>query len=150
MGKPSRKHQHMTTIEDTTDDFANPAAPGSGDKLPLADLLGRLLLFTVDKVVAGIQTEFGETDAISCAVAVLDGDAKGDTYDDTLIFPRVLQSQLKASTGGGKVLGRLNQGEKKPGKSAPWILDDPTEDDKTTARKYIAYIKEQAASEQPF
>ena len=123
-----------------TDDFTNPAEPGSGDKLPLADLLGNLLLFTVDKTVDEIETQYGPASAVACKVAVLDGAGKGDTYNDTLIFPRVLQGQLRHAVGGGKVLGRLTQGEKQPGKSAPWKLSDPDEDDKTTARKYLAHI----------
>ena len=136
----------MTTI----DEFTNPAEPGSGDKLPLADLLGNLLLFTVDKTVEDIETQYGKANAVACAVAVLDGTGKGDTYDDTLIFPRVLQSQLRHAVGGGKVLGRLTQGDKQPGKSAPWKLDDPTDADKDIARKYLAYVAEQAKEEAPF
>jgi|GEM_PF-2220988 len=49
-----------------TDTFSAPAAPGSGDKLPLPDLLGSLLLFTIERIERierGIVTEFGETDA---------------------------------------------------------------------------------------
>jgi hypothetical protein len=137
----------MTTIEE---DFSAPAAPGSGDKLPLADLLGSLLLFTVDKVNVGIVTEFGETDAVGCAVAALDGPNKGTVYADTLIFPRVLQSQLRHAVGGGKVLGRLAQGLKKPGKNAPWILEDPTEDDIAIGKKYLAHVAEQAKASAPF
>jgi len=132
------------------DTFSAPAAPGSGDKLPLPDLLGSLLLFTVERIERGIVTEFGETDATAGAVAVLDGSSKGETYADTLIFPRVLQSQLKGAVGGGMVLGRLGQGEKKPGKSAPWILADPTDDDKAIARRYLAHVAVAVADSEPF
>ena len=134
-----------------TDEFTNPAEPGSGDKLPLADLLGNLLLFTVDKSIDEIETEYGKASAVGCNVAVLDGASKGDTYNDTLIFPRVLQSQLRHAVGGGKVLGRLTQGEKKPGKNPPWKLDDPTEDDKVTARKYLEHVAKTVETvEDPF
>ncbi len=134
-----------------SDEFDNPAAPGGGDKLPLDELNGSLLLFTVDKVVTDITTAHGVTDAVACSVAVLDGPRKADVFDDTLIFPKVLRGQIKGSVGGGKILGRLGQGEKKPGKNAPWIILDATEDDKATARKYLAYAAEKAvAQEAPF
>lgn len=132
-----------------TDLFSNPGTGTSdGEKLPLADLLGALLIVTVHKETDEIQTEYGPTTAISADVAVLDGDHKGDTYPDTLIFPRVLKSQLRGSAGG-KVLGRLGQGEKKPGKNPPWRLNDPTDADRETAKKYLAYVATQAPVEAP-
>lgn len=136
----------MTTIEE---DFGTPAAPG-GTEVPMNDLLGTLLLFTVKEHLPEMETVHGPARPVSCSVAVLDGDLKGEVYDDALIFPRVLISQLKHAVGGGKVLGRLIQGEKKPGKNAPWKLDDPTEDDKATGRKYLAHVRETAKAEAPF
>lgn len=136
----------MTTI----DQFSAPAEPGGGDKLPLADLLGSLLLFTVGQITEGMDTEYGKASPVGASVAVLDGDKKGEVFDDALIFPRVLISQLKHAVGGGMVLGRLEQGEKKPGKNPPWRLADPTDDDKATARKYLAYVAEQTKGEEPF
>ncbi len=117
--------------------FNDPSA--GGDKLPLGDLLGALLLFTVKSVEKDITTSFGVTDAVKADVAVLDGPHKGDTYDDTLVFPRVLKSALAPSVGG-MVLGRLGQGTAKPGQSPPWILAAGTDDDKTTGEKYLAYV----------
>jgi hypothetical protein len=130
-----------------TDPFTAPAK--GGDKLPLDELTGALLLFTVKSVETGIQTTFGESDAVKCDVAALDGSHKADVFADTLIFPRVLRSQL-AGQVGGMVLGRLGKGTAKPGQSAPWILADPTDDDKDTARKYIAYVASQTAPASPF
>lgn len=124
--------------------------PASGDKLPLADLEGALLLFDVLEQRAEMQTSFGPASPIAANVAVLDGTHKGDTYDDALVFPRVLQGQLRPSIGG-KVLGRLGKGQAKPGQSAPWTLSAPTDDDKAVARKYVAYVEAQtAAQEEPF
>ena len=130
--------------------FSTPAAPSSGDKLPLGDLLGSLLLITVHEHTDEITTEYGPARAIRADVACLDGDHKGETWDDTLIFPRVLQSQLRQSVGA-KVLGRLAQGEKMPGKNPPWRLDDPTAADQTVGEKYLAHVATQtAADEEPF
>ncbi len=131
-----------------TDPFTAPAA--GGDRLPLDELLGALLLFTVDSVEKDIDTAFGTTDAVRCTVAALDETHKGDTWADTLIFPRVLQSQLRGAAGGGMVLGRLGKGEAKKGQSAPWTLADPTDADKDIARKYLAYVASQTAPESPF
>jgi len=117
-------------------DFNDPGAT-SGDSLPLADNLGNLLMFTVDKITDPIETKHGTTTATACSVVVLDGASQGTEYDDCLIFPKVLQSQLKASVGGSKVLGRLCQGENTKG-NPPWLLNAATDADKDLARQWIA------------
>ncbi len=132
----------------TTDPFSSPAQ--GGDRIPLDDVNGSLLLFTVRGVEKDIQTSFGPSDAVKCDVAALDGNNKGETWDDTLIFPRVLRSQL-ASREGGMVLGRLGKGTAKPGQSAPWLLADPTDTDKETGRKYLAHVETtKPPTEEPF
>lgn len=118
----------------STDEFA---APASSTGIKWEDLKGALLLFEVHSVETGIKTAFGETDAVRADVAVLDGTQAGQTYNDTLVFPKVLLSQVRPSVGK-KVLGRLGQGSAKPGQSAPWMLQDATEDDKAVARAYVA------------
>lgn len=119
--------------------------PGvGGDKLPLAELKGSLLLFTVHEFVIGINTTFGVSDAVRCDVAVLDGPNKAETYTDTLVFPKWLQGQLKGSVGE-MVIGRLGQGDARPGQSPPWTLAAVTADEKATGEKYLAHV----ASQQP-
>lgn len=118
----------------STDEFASPA---TSTGIKWEDLKGSLLLFEVHSLEAGIKTAFGETDAVRADVTVLDGTNAGDTYNDTLVFPKVLVSQLRPNTGR-KVLGRLGQGAAKPGQSAPWMLQDATDDDKTVARAHVA------------
>ncbi|TFV66082.1 UNVERIFIED_ORG: hypothetical protein E4P37_07885 [Bacillus sp. AZ43] len=90
-------------------------------------LQGALLLFTVTAA---------EVDAVRADVIVLDGDKEGEVYTDTLIFPKVLQTQVKPSIGS-MVLGRLGQGQKKPGQSPPWVLLPATEADKVTGRDWL-------------
>lgn len=121
-------------------DFANPSTATGID---LKALLGSLLLITVHSVEEGITTTYGPSSAVRADVVVLDGSSAGETYDDTLIFPRVLQSQLKSHAGKSKVLGRLGQGVAKPGQSAPWTLTEATEADKESARKYLAHVASQ-------
>ena len=137
-----------------TDLFTDPGTGGStGDHLDYADLKGNLLLVSVLKETDEIETQFGPASAINADVAVLDGPLKGTTYSDTLIFPKKLKAQLRGAVGG-KVLGRLGQGEKQPGKNAPWQLDPATDADKETARKYLAYVAQQSVvaveAEEPF
>jgi hypothetical protein len=134
------------------DDFADPGtgSGGGGPRLSYGDLLGSLLLVRVHEVTQPITTQFGEATAVRADVAVLDGPQKGQEYLDTLIFPRKLQGQLAGSVGS-RVLGRLEQGEKKPGKNPPWQLAAATEEEKVIARKYVAHVAAQlAATEEPF
>lgn len=118
-------------------DFATPPAPSSGVKW--RDLYGALLAVDVLGVEPDIQTQFGPSDAVRATITVIDGegDAAGDVYNDALVFPRVLRSQLEAAVGQ-TVLGRLGQGTAKPGQSAPWILNDPTADDVAKAEEFFA------------
>ncbi len=117
-----------------SDEFSSPAAATG---IQWASYEGRLLLFTVNAVESDINTRFGNSDAVRATVDVLDGPDEGEGYADTLVFPKVLQAQLRPSVGG-RVLGRLTKGNAKPGQNPAWRLDDPTEDDKAVARKFIA------------
>jgi hypothetical protein len=111
--------------------------PSSSDLLPLDDVNGSLLMFTVYEETDEINTVHGPQTAIRADVVVLDGTLAGTTYDDSLIFPRVLKSQLRRSAGGNLVLGRLGQGNKKPGQNPPWTLAAATDADKVLAQKYV-------------
>jgi hypothetical protein len=118
----------MTTFSD----------PGTGgDNLPLKDVNGSLLICEPTSVETGITTVHGPSDAVKATVHVVDGPLAGTTYTDTLIFPKVLQSQL-GSKIGQKVLGRLGQGVAKPGQSAPWTLNPASPADHTAAEAFLA------------
>ena len=106
--------------------FVQPAAPSGG--ITWADHKGALLLVEPLSVEVGIQTAFGSADAVKASVHVIDGPGAGASYPDTLVFPKLLASQLKGQVGQ-KVLGRLSQGTAKPGQSAPWLLEAATADD---------------------
>ena len=135
--------------------YAMPASPGtSEDGLPpLAELLGVLLRIEVLEAVASMETSFGPASPVRCNVVALDGANKGTAWGDSLIFPRVLVSQLKPSVGQ-VVLGRLGKGSAKPGKSAPWLLEAPTAEDIAVAQRYDAHVAKSApvavASDEPF
>ncbi|MDP9144411.1 MAG: hypothetical protein M3N43_06905 [Actinomycetota bacterium] len=122
----------MTT---TTDPFDGPS---SSTGISWETLNGRLLLITPHEVIKEFQTSYGQTDTIRADVVVLDGPGSPEEYKDTLIFPKVLQGQVRANAGTGRMnLGRLGQGNKKPGQSPPWQLGEPTDADKTVARTYV-------------
>lgn len=104
------------------------AAPAAASGISWEDLNGSLLLIQPLSVEDSVQTTFGEKTAIRADISVLDGDQKGEEYKDTLVFPLVLQGQLRGRLGQ-KVLGRLGQGEAKAGQKPPWILTEATEDD---------------------
>jgi hypothetical protein len=124
-----------------SNDFNDPGS--GGDQLPIDDLKGALLLISVHEETAPIETKFGPSTAIRADVAVLDGPHKQDVYADTLIFPRVLKAQLRGSIGG-RVLGRLTQGENKKG-NPPWQLAAATDTERETGRKYLVWL----ATQQP-
>ena len=127
--------------------FSAPAAPGAtGDKFVVKDHVGELLLINVIDAKRIEGTEYGDADAIACDIAVLDGDHKGEEYNDSLLFSRVMFNQLKGSIGS-QVLARLGQGEKKPGKTPAWILNAPTDDDTEVAGRFVAFKAKQAAKD---
>ncbi len=117
--------------------FNDPSA--GGDKLPLDDLTGSLLLFTVQEALTDVQTSFGPSNPVRADVAVLDGPKKGETYDDALVFPRVLASSLRPHVGA-MVLGRLGRGQAKPGQLPPWLLTAATAEEKQTGEKYLQHV----------
>lgn len=114
--------------------FAAPAAPSGG--IEWAQFKGSLLLIDVLSQEHGVQTVHGSTDPVRANVAVIDGPGAGETFDDTLIFPKVLIGQTKSKIGE-KVLGRLGQGIAKPGQSAPWQLDAASADDIAKAEAWV-------------
>lgn len=116
------------------------AAPASTAGLDYQALNGSLLLIEPRGVETDVKTSLGAKDAVQADVAVLDGGHAGTTYSDVLIFPKVLQSQLRSKIGE-KVLGRLGQGAAKPGQNAPWTLAAPTEADIAVG---VAWIERQA------
>ena len=121
-----------------------------GDKLPLDDLNGALLLVSVHELLGEMQTSFGPATPIRADVAVLDGARKGEVFEDALIFPRVLVNSLRSAVGE-MVIGRLGKGNAQPGKSAPWILEAASDADKQVGERYLAHVAAQAvADEEPF
>jgi hypothetical protein len=113
--------------------FSPPATPDRFDK---NEHLDRLLAFVHPKMEQNVETSFGTSDGCKVeAVVVLDGDTAGKVHRDTLLFGN-LGDTLNSSVGN-IILGRLVKGRAKPGYSAPWILDAPTDDDVATADRWF-------------
>lgn len=136
--------------------FAAPASPSEG--MDFNELQGSLLLIKVvylEEHVPNVNTKPGEkSPAIRADVTVLDGPLAGKEYADALIFPRVMQGQLRSRIGQ-LVLGRLTKGEAQPGKNAPWKLDPATAQDTQVAEQYMARktqprVQSVSSSEPPF
>lgn len=121
-----------------TDDFTAPSAPGGG--IDWKDHKGRLLLITAHEEVKDIQTSFGPKSAVRADVVVIDGPAGAESFDDTLIFPKVLAGQVRKNIGGKKVLGRLGSGTAKPGQKPPWLIEEASADDIAKAKAYLASL----------
>jgi len=116
----------------TSSPFTAPAAGGSYD---LNEGLGHLVVVEPHTFEPDFPTKRGPADAIR--VTIHDVTA-GNTEEDVLLFPKVLVSSLKPRIGQ-KVLGRIGQGEPKPGQSAPWILTDASGDPQAVAQA-TAYL----------
>lgn len=111
-------------------------APSSTSGIQWEDYKGALLLIEPKGFEPEIETQFGTTSAVRANLTVLDGDSAEEVFRDTLIFPKVVQNQVK-NADTRYVLGRLGQGEKKKGQSAPWKLAEATDADKQIARDYL-------------
>lgn len=118
----------------STNPFAAPAPASSG--IQWKDFQGALLIIEPLSIEADIKTTFGDAEAVRANVYVVDGPNGGEEHLDTLVFPTILRSQLKSRLGQ-KVLGRLGQGTAKPGQSAPWVLQEATEQDTAAGTQYL-------------
>lgn len=110
------------------DPFALPTSGGGGD-YKFTDFVGELLLvrpIEVDTMVTKISpdSEFVRVDTVRL-------DNENERVDDLLVFGTALIRTFKTVLRGDSewVLGRLELGEAKNGKNAPYILAQPTKDE---------------------
>lgn len=112
------------------------AAPGGGG-IEWSDFKGKLLVIEPLEVEKDVKTIHGETDAVRANVYALLGKNKTEEFEDTLVFPRVLQSQIRRKIGS-IVVGRLEQGEGKKGQNPPWVLAEAKANDLKKASEFWA------------
>ncbi len=123
-----------------TEAFAAPGAAGDG--FVVADANGHLVVIEVHSLETGVLTSLGDRDAIRATVHDVTAE---HTYEDTLIFPKVLIGSLKSRIGQ-KVLGTIGQGVAKPGQNAPWIIQDASGDAAASAQA-VAYLEKWKSGE---
>ena len=116
-------------------EFISAGAPVSSDRLDWNTAKGSLMVVEPTSIEVGVQTVHGPSDAVKADVHVITGPGTSDDFEGVLIFPKVLQAQLRGQIGQ-KVVGRLNQGKAEAGKSAPWVLDAATADDLAKAQEW--------------
>ena len=114
-------------------------SPASG-QFRAKDFNGRLLIVTPNEYVTGINTVNGVKDAVDAKVVVVDetNPAGSEVIEGARLFGGQLIAGTKPFIGKGMVLGRLGQGTAKPGQNAPWVLNDPTDEDRTKAQAYLS------------
>lgn len=100
------------------------ATPG-GAGIDYNEFKGKLFVVEPLEVEKGVKTVHGESDAVRANVYVLLGKNSTEEFEDTLIFPKVLQSQVRRQIGS-LVVGRLEQGEAKRGQNPPWLFAEAT------------------------
>ena len=123
--------------------FEAPASMESSSVRP-ADLNGHLLIIKPLEYKTGIATQLGVAEAIEVDIVDLD---TNEEHTSVLFFNIALRNALKPNIGK-QVLARIGQGTAKPGKSAPWILLNATENADDVA-KATAYLAGQVAAPAP-
>lgn len=110
------------------DMFALPTADEASadyDNFTVKDHNGEIVVFFPTEYLKEVETSFGTKDAVQTRVLIVTGPAAGKTYDDARIFQGALIGMLKRRIGK-PVAGRIGQGAKKKGFSAPWVLEPLT------------------------
>lgn len=119
--------------------------PGERSNFKLADHEGALLLITPRSMEEGIETSFGEADAVKADIVVLTKTngkklAEPEEHEGVLIFQRVVIGQLEGKIGKGRVLGTVGRGVAKKGQDAPFLIEVATDEQKDIARAYLKSI----------
>jgi len=98
---------------------------------------GKLVLFESIGQPYTAKTDFGDSDAIDADVTVIDADGGPKVFTKSRVFGAALVGTLSRSLPGKPLLGRIGQGQAKAGQSAPWILEDYTDQDAALAGAYL-------------
>ena len=117
-----------------TTPFAAPAS-SEGASVKPADLEGHLLIIKPVEYKTGIQTSLGEAEAVEVDLVDLDTNTE---HTSVLFFNVALRNALRPNIGK-QVLARIGKGVAKPGKTAPWILLNAT-DNQADIDKATAYL----------
>lgn len=114
--------------------FQQPAISNPEDKFSPGENNGALLLFFPTAIQSQVKTAHGEADAVAATVVRLND---GRVFDNALIFPTALVTQLRQAVPDGMVLGTLGQGQNTKG-NPPWLLSPHTAEDVAKAEAWLA------------
>lgn len=120
------------------DPFALPT--GGGGDYKFTEFLGELLL--VKPFEAGTMATKIDPESEFVRVDVVRLDNENEQVGDLIVFASALIRTLKTVLRGDNewVLGRLQMGEAKNGKNAPYILTQPTAEDISRAQGAMAEL----------
>lgn len=110
-------------------------SPGGGDRWSKDDHLDHLMVFAGDLSAQDTETSYGDATAAHCDYIVCVDCPQ--VWSDQLVFGAALVPRLTGDPDATIIVGRLGQGLAKPGKSAPWTLDDPTDADLAKAEQFL-------------
>ena len=131
-----------------SDDWESPA---ESEFFAIKDHVGSLCIFAVNEFMEDFPTTMGTRDTIKAYIAVVDGPNKNKVYETGLLFGAKLVPQLKGKIGKS-VLGTIAKGTAKPGQSAPYLLLDPTDQDRSKATAWVKVngpVKSKPTTEAP-
>lgn len=111
-----------------------PGISSPEDKFTPAESNGALLLFFPTAIQSQVKTAHGEADAVATRIVRLND---GRVWENALIFPTALVTQLRGAVPDGIVLGTLGQGENTKG-NPPWLLRPYTDAELQQAEAWIA------------
>lgn len=115
--------------------FAQPASAG-GDNFDIKEHIGHLAIIYPKNFDPAVKTKASNdpTAMADCDIILVDKygpDGKPLAFHDARIFGNLARSVR--NDVGGQVLGRLGQGEPSPGRTAPWILTNFSDQDAAMA-----------------
>ena len=114
---------------DSADPFASPTGAGDGSRI--GDDVGQAILIRPTEYIPSMNTRQGVTDAVRADWIVLTGPNQGQVRNSSLIFQKVLKSELTRIMGTPKpmMVAVLGMGEARNGNNAPYLFapaDDAT------------------------
>lgn len=110
--------------------------PDTSDFFTIKDHVGDLVIIAVNEFTPDFVTAMGVRDTIKAEIAIVDGNEADTRYAEALLFGSRVVPQLRGKIGA-VVLGRIARGTAKPGQSAPYLIEKPTQHDKELATKWV-------------
>lgn len=101
----------------------NNGSTGGGEKI--TDYAGSPLIIRPFRYEADVSTEYGPANVVEADWVLLDGSDNGEVHTGK-VFSGVLVNSLRKylESPNPLTLGVIGQGVAKPGRSAPWVLNE--------------------------